>query len=196
MLNCFFLISQWQKTKKGKRFEVQVSVTFSFIIYQYSTTGARCFLFLCLKKTYSNRLISCCEWRFLLALIIIYIPKATFLIKLWLQKFRWVIGDLNPRTSDLETNSLPPQHQWLLTKTFIYSIFERSRLKNTSKYDHSTDPQGLKGQNNTWPGQGLKFQYMTNLHVMWDLSEDGSRFCVPNFSIWHSITKETPWQSG
>ena len=37
-----------------------------------------------------------------------YIPKATFLIKLWLQKFRWVIEDLNPRTSDLETNTLPP----------------------------------------------------------------------------------------
>ena len=45
---------------------------------------------------------------FLLALIVIYIPKATFVIKLWLQKFRWVIEDLNPRTSDLETGTLPP----------------------------------------------------------------------------------------
>ena len=41
----------------------------------------------------------------LLALIVIYIPKATFVIKLWLQKFRWVIEDLNPSTSDLETNT-------------------------------------------------------------------------------------------
>ena len=47
----------------------------------------------------------------MLALIVIYIPKAIFLIKLWLQIFRWVIGDLNPRTSDLETNTLPPHHQ-------------------------------------------------------------------------------------
>ena len=45
---------------------------------------------------------------FLLALIVIYIPKATFVIKVWLQNFRWVIEDLNPRTSDLKTGTLPP----------------------------------------------------------------------------------------
>ena len=48
---------------------------------------------------------------FLLALILINIPKVILLIKLWLQKFRMIIGDLNPRTSDLETIRLPPHHQ-------------------------------------------------------------------------------------
>ena len=28
-----------------------------------------------------------------------------------MRKFQWVIGDLNPRTSDLETGTLPPHHQ-------------------------------------------------------------------------------------
>ena len=38
------------------------------------------------------------------------------MIKSWLQKYRYVVGDLNPRTSDLETNTLPPHHQAVLLR--------------------------------------------------------------------------------
>ena len=76
---------------------------------------------------------------FLLALIVIYIPKATFVIKLWLHKFRWVRGDLNPRTSDLDTNTLPPpppgSHDWFENpgKSWVRPCFQDGRKPRSSQ---------------------------------------------------------------
>ena len=62
-------------------------------------------------------------------------------------------------------------------------LFRRLSPKNISKHNNSTDPTRAERAMCTWPGQRLKFQYVTNLNVMLNLSQHKSMFRIPNFSI-------------
>ena len=83
-----------------------------------------------------------------------------------------------------------------ITKNPQLILFRRLSPKIISKHNNSTDPTRAERAMCTWPGQRLKFQYVTNLNVMLNLSQHKSMFRIPNFSIWHSSTKDPAWSVG